>query len=318
MSSDRALTVALRKRKRHLIVIDVVRDYQLYLILLPPLIFIFIFNYMPMYGAQIAFKNFRAVDGIWGSPWAGFKHFTRFFTSPSFFKVLKNTFSLSLYSLAAGFPFPVILALSLNALRNLRLKKTIQTFSYMPHFISMTVMVGMILQFLSPRQGIVNRLMGAVGIASVSFMTKPEFFRSVYVWTGIWQNIGWGSIIYLAALSAINPELHEAALADGANRLQRIRHIDIPGILPTATILLILSAGQLINVGFEKVFLMQNDLNLSVSEVIQTFVYKIGIASAMPNYSYSTAVGLFNSVISLALVAGVNLFARKFSETSLW
>jgi putative aldouronate transport system permease protein len=318
MSSDRTVTVAHRQRKRHLLVIDVVRDYQLYLILLPPLIFVIIFNYMPMYGAQIAFKNFRAVDGIWGSPWAGFKHFTRFFTSPSFFKVLKNTFSLSLYSLAAGFPFPIILALSLNAMRNLRLKKTIQTFSYMPHFISMTVMVGMILQFLSPRQGIVNRLLGTVGIASISFMTKPDFFRSVYVWTGIWQNIGWGSIIYLAALSAINPELHEAALADGANRLQRIRHIDIPGILPTATILLILSAGQLINVGFEKVFLMQNDLNLSVSEVIQTFVYKIGIASEMPNYSYSTAVGLFNSVISLALVAMVNLFARKFSETSLW
>ena len=293
-------------------------NYQLYLVLILPVAYIIIFRYLPMYGAQIAFRNYRVSKGIWASDWVGLYHFQRFVTSYQFGRVMINTLGINVYQLIAGFPIPIILALSLNSTNIYRLKKIAQTTTYIPHFISTVVMVGIILQFLSPRIGIFNMIRDLVGLERLHFIAEPTYFKSIYVWSGIWQSTGWGSIIYLAALSSVDPFLHEAATIDGATKFQRVLHIDIPGILPTAIILLILNAGRMMNVGFEKVFLMQNELNLRASEVIQTYVYKVGLASATANYSYSTAIGLFNSVINLILIMTVNRIARKLGDTSLW
>jgi putative aldouronate transport system permease protein len=293
-------------------------NYQLYLVLILPVAYIIIFRYLPMYGAQIAFRTYRVSKGIWASDWVGLYHFKRFVTSYQFGRVMLNTLGINIYQLIAGFPIPIILALSLNSTNIHKLKKMAQTTTYIPHFISTVVMVGIILQFLSPRIGIFNMLRDLVGLERLHFIAEPTYFKSIYVWSGIWQSTGWGSIIYLAALSSVDPFLHEAATIDGATKFQRVLHIDIPGILPTAIILLILNAGRMMNVGFEKVFLMQNELNLRASEVIQTYVYKVGLASATANYSYSTAIGLFNSVINLILIMTVNRVARKLGDTSLW
>ena len=293
-------------------------SYQLYLILLAPMLYFVIFRYIPMYGAQIALKDFNAAEGIVGSPWVGFKHFTRFFQSHQFVRVLRNTIGISVYQLAAGFPIPIILAIALNNCEFRRFRKLTQMVTYAPHFISTVVLVGIVIQFLSPRFGIVNKLIAAVGLEPISFMGERALFKSIFVWSGVWQNAGWGTIIYLAALAGIDPAMHEAAVIDGATKLQRNIHIDFPGILPTAVILLILNVGQIMNVGFEKVFLMQNPLNIAASEVITTYVYKLGIASTIPNYSYAAAIGLFNSVVNLALIVTVNYIARRTGESSLW
>ena len=294
------------------------KNYQLYLILLLPLLYFVIFHYVPMYGAQIAFRRFLAVEGILGSPWVGLDFFVKFFQSFQFGRVVGNTVGISVYTLAAGFPVPILLALMLNNSSLPRFRKTVQMVTYAPHFISTVVLVGLILQFLSPRFGAINQLIKALGMEPVLFMGEPAFFKSIYVWSGVWQNAGWGTIIYLAALAGIDPTLHEAAIVDGASKLQRTVHIDVPGILPTAIIILILNMGQLMNVGFEKVFLMQNALNLQASEIIQTYVYKIGIAASLPNYSYGAAIGLFNSVINFVLIVIVNGIARRVGDTSLW
>lgn len=291
-------------------------NFDLYLFMVPAIITTFIFAYIPIYGVQIAFKDFSARKGIWGSEWVGFEHFERFFNSPNFWELIWNTLSLSLYSLIAGFPIPIILALMLNSLRHKRYRKLVQTVTYAPNFISVVVMVGMILLFLSPRIGMVNNIIGIFGIKPVNFMGEVNMWRHIYVWSGVWQTAGYGSIIYFAALSGISPELHEAATVDGATKLQRIWHIDIPGILPTATILLILSCGSILSVGFEKAFLMQNDLNLPVSEIISTYVYKMGLIRN--DMSFSSAIGLFNSVINAILLISVNAFSRKISDNSLW
>lgn len=293
-------------------------NWQLYLILLIPVAYIIIFKYVPMYGAQIAFRNYSARKGFFGSPWVGFYHFQRFFSSYQFWRVIKNTLGISVYLLVAGFPIPIILALSLNSTNIYRLKKTVQTATYIPHFISTVVMVGMLLQFLSPRVGIINTIRGFFGGDPVNYIAVPEYFRGLYVWSAVWQHAGWSSIIYIAALSAVDPALHEAALIDGASKFQRVIHLDFPSILPTAIILLIMNAGRMMNVGFEKVFLMQNDLNLRVSEVIQTYVYKVGLQGASANFSYSTAIGLFNSVVNFILIVSVNQLSKRLSSTSLW
>ncbi len=295
---------------------SIIKNYELYLFLLPTLLYFIIFHYVPMYGVQIAFKNFIAIEGIWGSPWVGFEHFRRFFSSYQFWLLIRNTFGLSVYALVAGFPAPIILALLLNQLRNEKYKKVVQTVTYAPHFISTVVMVGMLLVFLSPRSGFINHIIQLFGGEPVHFMARPEWFRTLYVGSGIWQSTGWGSVIYLAALSGINPQQHEAAIVDGATKLQRIRHIDIPGIIPTAVILLILNMGQIMSVGFEKAFLMQTYLNLETSEIIATYVYKVGLLNAQ--FSFSAAVGLFNSVINLILILTVNKIAKSIGETSLW
>ena len=290
----------------------------MFVLFLVPLLYILIFKYGPMYGAQIAFKNFRASRGIWNSEWAGFTHFIRFFKSAIFDTVMINTIGISIYQLLAGFPFPIILALSLNAIRHARYKKTIQMVTYAPHFISTVVMVGLIMQFLDPRSGLLNQLVTVIGGEPKNLLSNPALFKSIYVWSGVWQGAGFGSIIYLAALASVDPQMHEAALIDGATLFQRLIHIDLPCIMPTAVILLILSTGNILEVGFEKIFLMQNPLNMRTSEVISTYVYKVGLASPTTNYSYPTAIGLFQSVVGLILLMGVNQAAKRMGRSSLW
>ncbi len=291
-------------------------NYQLYVFLLPTLAYFAVFHYAPIYGLQLAFKDFVAIHGIQNSPWVGFEHFERFFNTFQFRTIIRNTLLLSVYQLVAGVPAPIILALLLNQLRFKRFKRIVQTVTYAPHFISTVVMVGMLFVFLSPRSGVVNHFVELFGGDPVNFMARPEWFRSLYVGSEVWQRTGWGSIIYLAALSSIDPALHEAAIVDGASKLQRIRHIDIPGIMPTVMILLILNMGRLMSVGFQKTFLMQTALNLETSEIIATYIYKVGLLNAQ--YDFSTAVGLFDSVINLVLILTFNKLARSLGQTSLW
>ena len=290
------------------------RNWVLYLFLVPTLVYLLVFNYAPLTGIQIAFKKFVASKGIWGSEWVGLKNFQKFFGSYMFGDVLLNTVILSVYQLVASFAFPIILAILLNYSVSHRLSKVTQMVTYAPHFISTVVMVGMLNVFLSD-SGIVNQLLAKVGAEQVHFLSNAGAFRHIYVWSHIWQRTGYNSVIYIAALAGVSPELHEAAIVDGANKIQRIWHIDIPSILPTAIILLIMDTGNILSLGFEKVYLMQNDLNLGVSEIISTYVYKIGLINAQ--YSYSTAIGLFNNVVNLIILLSVNKLADKLSGTSL-
>lgn len=296
----------------------VLQRWQLYVLVLPSVFYLLVFHYYPMYGAQIAFKKYNVAQGILGSGWVGLAHFERFFRSYDFWNIMRNTLELSVYQLVAGFPFPIILALSISYIRKERYKKSVQLITFAPHFISVVVMVGMILQFTDPRVGLINNLLQLFGFDPVNLMATPGVFKSIYVWSGIWQGTGFACIIYLAALAGVDPTLHEAAVVEGATKLQRIRHIDIPGIMPVAIILLILNTSQLLNTGYEKVFLMQNALNLRTSEVIDTYVYKIGLASHVGNFSYATAIGLFKSAVSLLLLVAVNRIARKAGQSSLW
>jgi len=312
----------VKRRADKKILKKIMRNYDLYIFLLPAVVYIIIFHYIPMYGVQIAFKDFIATKGIMGSPWIGTEHFRRFFNSYQFWKLIKNTLGLSVYQLVAGFPLPIILALMLNSANNNGFRKIVQTATYAPYFISTVVLVSMMLVFLSPRSGLVNRVLEFFGGTAVNFMAKPRLFKTLYVLSGIWQNTGWNAIIYVAALSAVDPELHTAAIMDGADRFKRIIYIDLPGIAPTIIILLILNIGHIMSIGFEKVFLMQNDLNIISSEVISTYVYKVGLGGdslyGLPNYGYSAAVGLFNSVINFAFLLTANKLSKTFSETSLW
>ena len=290
------------------------KTWQFYLFLLPAVSYFLIFHYYPMYGLVIAFKDYSPALGFWRSPWVGLEHFLRFFQSYYFWTLLKNTLLINLYELCL-FPLPIILSLMLNEVSQLGFKKFVQSVTYAPHFISTVVMVGMITTFLNPDSGIVNLLIRLVGMKPVSFMSDARWFKSVFVWSGVWQNLGWGAIVYLAAMTAINPELHEAARMDGASRMQRIRFINLPAISPTIIILLILGIGRLMSVGFEKIYLMQNPLNMDSSDVIQTFVYRSGLLQAQ--FSFATAVGLFNNVINFVILVVFNGIARR-SETSLW
>ena len=291
------------------------KNWVCYLFILPMLIYVIIFNYIPMYGIQLAFKDYRVADGIWGSAWVGLKHFKTFFESYQFKDLLWNTLSLSLYSLIAGFPMPIIFALLLNYITNVKLKKVVQMVTYAPHFISTVVYCGMILIFLSS-DGVINQLLKLIGIDSVAFLTNPSNFRHIYVWSGVLQNIGWGSIMYISVLTSVDPTLHEAATVDGATRFQRLLHIDLPAIVPTMVIMLIMRAGEIMDLGFEKAFLLQNNINLDYSEIIATYVYKIGIQGRQ--FSYSSAIGLFNNVINMVLLVVVNKIAKKVSDVSLW
>lgn len=291
------------------------KTWILYFFVLPMLVYVLIFNYLPLYGIQIAFKNYSPIKGIFGSQWVGFEHFKTFFDSYNFKSLLLNTVILSLYQIIVGFPMPIILALLLNYITSKRLKKTSQMIMYIPHFISVVVFCGMITIFLSS-EGIVNQIIAAAGLDPIKFLSNPKNFRSVYVWTGVLQNMGWGSILYVAVLTSVDPTLHEAAIVDGASKFQRMRHIDIPSIIPTAIIMLIMRLGEVMNVGFEKVFLLQNSVNLEYSEIISTYVYKVGILGQQ--FSYSSAIGLFNNVINFLLLVIVNIIAKKVSKISLW
>lgn len=286
-----------------------IRDYwQLYLMLLIPVVLTIIYKYIPMYGIQIAFRDFKASRGIWGSEWVGWQWFERFFSSPNCWRMIKNTVLLSFYGLLWSFPIPVILALMINQLRFKRFKRAVQTILYAPHFISIMVVCGMLRIFLSPSGGLINLLLGT----SVDFLTEASAFRTIYIASGIWQDAGWGIIVYMATLANVDTALYEAAKMDGASMFQRIRYIDLPELLPTIMLMLIMSAGNLMNVGFEKVWLLQTDLNKATSDVISVYVYQQGIEHA--KYSYATAVGLFNTVINIILLIVVNKIATKVSE----
>jgi len=296
------------------------RYWQLYLFLLVPVIYFIIFCYVPMVGAQIAFRKYNFAEGIWGSPWVGLDNFIKFFNSYFFSRVIVNTLRISIYDILAGFPIPIIFALCLNTIENLRFKKFIQTVTYMPHFISVVVIVGMLMQIFHPMNGIYGVIVKAItGEQAVDLFGKPDAFPHLYVWSSIWQSFGWSSIIYVAALSSVPEELYEAARIDGANRFKMMLHIDLPALAPTITILLILRVGSIMSLGFEKAWLMQNDLNLRTSELISTFVYKQGLAAGGPtDFSYAAAIGFFNSIVNLLLLIFINRAAKKISDTSLW
>ena len=296
------------------------RDWRLYVFLLVPVLYIVIFKYIPLAGNVVAFKDYSIRKGILGSDWVGVDNFIKFFNSYQFGRVLKNTLVLSFYSIVAAVPVPIIFALILNVVRNKRVCKVVQTITTLPHFISVVVMVGILFQVLDARTGLYGSIAYALtGSYPESLFVKLSVFPHMYVWSGVWQSFGWSSIIYTAALAGVSPEYHEAAQIDGASRFQRVLYIDIPEILPTIIIMFILRMGSVMSVGFEKVFLLQNDLNLSVSETISTYEYAVGLeAGGAGNLSYSTAIGMFNSVINLIMICVFNRVARKVSETSLW
>lgn len=295
---------------------DIKKNWLLYAMILPVVVWFLIFCYKPMYGVLMAFKDYKIKLGIMESPWVGFKHFRRFFNAYSFTSLLRNTLWLSTYNLIVGFPIPIIFALLLNYLRQTRLKKTVQMVSYAPFFISTVVICGMIAIFTTQDTGIFNVMRGWFGMESVDFMSKPEWFDDIYVWSGIWQGMGWSSIIYISALAGVDYELHEAAIVDGATKDQRIIHIDLPSIKSTIVMLLILQMGSLMGVGFEKVYLLQNSLNKDAASVIATYVYEVGMINS--DYGYSTAVGLFNSAINILLLVVANTVVKKISDESLF
>lgn len=292
------------------------RCWQLYVLMLPALVYIVLFAYKPMYGILIAFKDFSMKKGILASPWVGFKNFERLFSSYWFPIILKNTLTISLLSLVIGFPIPIILALLLNEVRSNKFRSMVQTFSYAPHFISMVVMCGMVAMFLSPTTGIVNKLLNALGMESVFFMQEAGLFKWVYVLSGIWQGAGWSSVIYYAALSGVDKSLLEAADMDGATRLQKIWHVNLPVILPTILVMLILQCGSLLSVGYEKAYLLQTSSNLTGSEIISTYVYKVGLVQS--DFSFSTAAGLFNTVVNCIILISANQLSKKVAKTGLF
>ena len=309
---ERNLTRAKQTKK-------ILARWQLYVCLLIPLLFIIIFSYVPMAGLVIAFKDYDFSKGILGSEWVGLKNFLDFFHSYKFKLVFRNTLTISLYSLLASFPIPIIFALLLNAFPLKKYAKAIQTVTYVPHFISTVIMVGLITQLLGNRTGIYGSLYTLfTGETAANILASGPAFKHIYVWSGIWQNTGYSAIIYIAALAGVDQSLHEAAMIDGASRLQRIRYIDFPSILPTATIMLILAVGNVMNVGYEKVLLMQNDLNLNYSEIISTYVYKVGLASGVTNFSLSAAISMFNSVINFTLLVLVNKISKKISGSGIF
>ena len=291
-------------------------NWQFWAIIALPVIYAIVFAYIPMGGIIIAFKDYSIRKGILGSSWVGLKYFKQFLTSPNSVLVIKNTFILGIYTLLANFPIPVLLAIAINEIGNRRFKKTMQMVTYAPYFISVVVLVCMMMQMMDLRSGIINVLLQKIGINPINFFGDAGIFRHLYVWSGVWQTAGYSSIIYVAALAGVSPELQEAAIVDGASRVQRILHVDIPAIMPTVIIMLIFNCSNIVSIGMDKIYLMQNSLNTSVSEVISTFVYKVGVVNS--NFGFSTAAGLFQSVVAFALLVIVNQICKKITETSLW
>lgn len=293
------------------------KEWQLVLMFLPVIICLGIFSYAPMYGLIIAFKDYRILDGIMGSKWVGFKHFEALLTAPSFREVFLNTIKISFLRILFGFPAPIILSLLLNEIKNTWYKKIVQTVSYLPHFLSWVVLSGILINFLSPTTGFVNQIITILGGEAIYFVADIKYFVPMLIATGIWKGVGWGTIIYLAAISNINPELYEAAIVDGANRFRRVIHITIPSIAPIISVMFILNSGNLINAGFDQIFNMYNEAVYRVADIIDTYVYRRGIEQAQ--YSFSTAVGLFKNIISFSLVVTTNIVAKKFnSEGGIW
>ena len=306
------LTSGSRKKLFH----RIIRHWQLYLLILPPVVYVILFKYVPIFGSQIAFRQYKLSDGLFGSKWVGLMHFAEFFTGDRFYILMRNTLVLSFYNIGASFFPPIILALALNYAFNRHFGKAVQMVTYMPYFISTVLVVSILTRMLS-LTGPINTLIAKWGGEKILFISKPQYFRTLYVFSGIWQSTGYNAVVYLAALASVSPELHEAAIVDGANMWQRVLHVDIPGILPTAIILLIMACGKVLTIGYEKVLLLQNLENMSTSDIISTYVYRVGLAEGM-QYSFSTAVGLFQSVVSLLMLTIVNKISDRVSETSLW
>ncbi len=299
------------------------RWWQLYVFLMIPVAYIFVFKYIPMLGVQIAFRDFSLSGGIWNSEWTGLNHFSRFLQNYQFKRVLRNTLILSFYSIIAGFPFPILFALALNTVNRKRFKKGVQTISYLPHFISTVVLVGIIKQVFHPTVGLLGYFSSLFGLGTpADLFASATAFPHLYVWSGVWQGFGWSSVIYLANLTSVSPELHEAAQIDGATRFQRVIHIDFPALVPTIVIMLILRTGSIMTIGFEKDYLMQTDLNLRSSEIISTYVYKMSLGAgslgSRADYSYAAAVDLFNAIVNLMLISLVNGISKRVGENSLW
>jgi len=316
MSSDQKVLAGKSVLRRSQYVRALLRDRYLILLILPVVVYFILFAYYPLYGVIIAFKDYRVGLGIWGSPWVGFDHFINFFNGIFFARLLSNTLLISLYSLLWGFPIPIIFALMLNEFRNGAFKRTVQTISYFPHFISLVVVCGMVIDFLSPTGGIVNQLIVRLGGTSINFLGQPQWFRTVLIGSTIWQSFGFGSIIYFAAISGINPELYEAARIDGAGRLRQMWHVTLPGIRPTIVTLLILNIGNIMSVGFERIILLYSPATYATADVISTYVYRIGLLGAQ--YSFASAVGLFNSIINIIILLSVNRLSKRMFDTSLW
>jgi len=314
--SNNTAETGVRLAKKATVINTFKRDYQLWIMILPAIAVILIFNYVPMYGIQLAFRDYDFSKGLTGGEWQGLFYFKQFIDSYLFTDLMRNTFFISFATIVIGFPAPILLALTLNQVRRKKMKQTLQTTVYLPHFISVIVMVGMLNVLLSPETGIVGYLMKSIGMGHVNLLASTNTFIPVYVLSDIWQHGGWNCIIYLAALSTIDPQLYDSAKIDGANRWQTIRYVDIPTIIPTIIILFILSMGNILSTGFEKIFLMQNSLNLPVSEVIATYVYKIGIISNQ--FSYAAAIGVFNTVINFIFLFAMNAISRRYSNMSLW
>lgn len=292
------------------------QNIWLYLFLVPGFLYLLIFNYLPMYGIVIAFQKFNVTKGIWGSDWVGFSNFERLFHSRDFLSVLKNSVVLSALRIFWGFPAPIILAVMLNEVRNITFKKSVQTIVYLPHFISWVVLAGMVSFFLAPSGGLVNKVIEVLGGHPVAFLTEPKYFRTILICTEIFKEVGWGTIIYLAAMTGIDPEIYEAAVIDGASRIQRVVYITIPGIATTIVVLLVLRMGSILKNGFEQVFLLQNPLVYSVSDIFETYTYRIGILEG--GYSYSTAVGIFQSVVGFIMITLTNFLSKKINQSGLW
>ena len=309
-------TTSISVQKKPTIFNTFKRDYQLWLMILPAITCVFIFNYIPMYGIQLAFREYDFAAGLAGGEWVGLKYFHQFIGSHMFTDLMRNTLVISLATIIVGFPAPIILALLINQIRFKRPKRVLQTTVYLPHFISMVVLVGLLNVLLSPNTGIVGHFMNAIGLGHINLLASTSTFVPVYVLSDVWQHVGWNSIIYLAALASVDPQLYDSAKVDGASRWQIIRNVELPAIVPTIIILLILNMGTIISTGFEKIYLMQNTLNLPVSEVIETYVYKIGIMSNQ--FSYAAAIGLFNTLINFSLLVLMNYIAKRTSKISLW
>lgn len=307
----RSLTIRQRIKR------ELTRNYMLYIMAIPVILYFLLFHYGPMYGIVLAFKDYSIGEGIWASPWVGMKHFINFWQSPYFFRTLRNTLMISLYSILYGFPAPIILALLLNEVKCSAFKRTVQTITYLPHFVSTVVICGIIIDFFARNGAITQLLHNLLGMRARNMLLQPEMFRTIYVSTDIWQGVGWGSIVYISALSSIDAEQYEAAVLDGAGRFQQMWHITLPGILPTIITMLLMRLGKVMSVGFEKIILLYNPNTYETADVISSFVYRYGLGGAQ-DYSFSSAVGLFSSVINLIILVGANTLSRKLSETSLF
>ena len=297
---------------------DIKPNWQLYVMILIPLAYIIVFKYFPMYGARISFVDYVPRKGVMGSDWVGLDNFIRFFRSPQFWQLIRNTLALSLYTLVLCIPFPILLAICLTYLKNERYKKVVQMATYLPNFISTVIIVSLLQLIFNTQSGIVNNFLYLVTGQKINFLGLSKYFRSMYVWSTIWQTTGWNSILYISALAGVDPQLHEAAIIDGANKVKRIWHIDLAGIVPTIAIMTIMNMGSVLSVGFDKTFLMQNPTNLDISEVLSTYEYKVGIGGGVPSYSYPAAIGLFTAVVNFVMICVTNRISKSLSETGLW